>query len=119
LTALGDRPNLSNGGKWVRVAALEDITAAGVKGIEVQGYELALYHINGSIHCTSNVCTHAYALLSDGFLEGIEIECPLHAGRFDILTGKALCPPVTEQLDVYQVKVSGSDIFVYLPEKVD
>ncbi|MGE3988610.1 non-heme iron oxygenase ferredoxin subunit [Pseudorhodoplanes sp.] len=111
---LEKKPNQSVGGSWVRVASIDEIPAAGVRAVEVNGHELALYNIAGSIFCTSNICTHAYALLSDGFLEGTEIECPLHAGRFDVLTGKALCSPVTENLVVYETKVSGTDVLVLL-----
>jgi len=102
-------------GNWVRVASVDETHTSAVRGIEVNGYELALYNIEGEIYCTSNICTHAYALLSDGFLEGDEIECPLHAGRFHIPSGKALCAPATENLTVYETRVSGTDVFVLLP----
>ena len=56
--------------------------------------------------------THEFAFLSEGFVDGDVIECPLHAGTFDILTGKAMSPPVTEDLRTYSVKVEGDDIYV-------
>jgi len=34
----------------------------------------------------------------DGFLDGHEIECPLHQGKFDVRDGKPTCAPVTEAL---------------------
>jgi len=105
----------STGGSWVRVAAIDEVPVGGVVGIERNGHELAIYNINGSIYCTSNVCTHAYALLSDGFFEGTEIECPLHAGRFDIRTGEALCLPVSEGLAIYEAKTSLTDVLVFIP----
>jgi naphthalene 1,2-dioxygenase system ferredoxin subunit len=60
------------------------------------------------------VCTHAYARLSDGWLDKSEIECPLHAGRFDVKTGKALCPPVTEDIKTYPVRLVGDEIQIKL-----
>ena len=56
--------------------------------------------------------THAYARLSDGWLDGITIECPLHAARFDIRTGAVLDPPATEDLKTYPVRIVGDDIQV-------
>ncbi|MEC9152872.1 MAG: nitrite reductase (NAD(P)H) small subunit [Pseudomonadota bacterium] len=50
--------------------------------------------------------------MADGFQEGREIECPLHEGRFDIKTGKALCAPVSEDLKTYEVKVENGNVFV-------
>ena len=42
------------------------------------------------------------------------IECPLHAGRFDINTGKVLDPPATDDLKTYPVRVVGDEIQVKL-----
>jgi naphthalene 1,2-dioxygenase system ferredoxin subunit len=46
------------------------------------------------------------------FLEGHEIECPLHQGRFDVRTGKAMCAPLTEDLRSYPVKIEGGRVFL-------
>jgi 3-phenylpropionate/trans-cinnamate dioxygenase ferredoxin component len=61
------------------------------------------------------MCTHGKALLSEGFLEDGCIECPLHQGRFDVRTGKAMCAPVTVDLRTYGVKREGDDIYVRTP----
>ena len=42
------------------------------------------------------------------------IECPLHAARFDIRTGKVLDPPATEDLKTYPVRVVGDEIQIRL-----
>jgi naphthalene 1,2-dioxygenase system ferredoxin subunit len=52
--------------------------------------------------------------MSNGFLEGREIECPLHQGRFDVCTGKALCAPLTENIRTYPVRIDQSRIWVKL-----
>ena len=71
-----------------------------------------MYRSAGEFFATDNVCTHAYALLSDGYLEDGCIECPLHQARFDIRTGQALCAPATLDLKTYPVKVEGEDVLV-------
>jgi naphthalene 1,2-dioxygenase system ferredoxin subunit len=83
-----------------------------VVGIEVQGRDIALYGTEDGIHATDNICTHGHARLCDGFLEGHEIECPLHQGRFDVRTGKAMCAPLTEDLRSYPVKIEGGRVFL-------
>jgi naphthalene 1,2-dioxygenase system ferredoxin subunit len=50
--------------------------------------------------------------MSDGFLEGKEIECPLHQGKFDVCTGKALCAPLTEDIRVYPVRIENKRVFL-------
>jgi len=99
---------------WVKAAARGDLAEGEVLGVEVAGHDLALYDIDGALFATDNVCTHAYARLSDGWLEGGEIECPLHAGRFDVRTGKALSPPVDEDIKTYPVRLVGDEIQVKL-----
>jgi len=97
---------------WVRAAARGDLTEGEVLGVEVGGRSIALYDADGSLYATDNVCTHAYACLSDGWLDGEVIECPLHAARFDIRTGKVLDSPATEDLKTYPVRVVGDEIQV-------
>ncbi len=99
---------------WVRVAARGDLSSGEVIGVEVAGHSIALYDSDGGLFATDNVCTHAYACLSDGWLDGAAIECPLHAARFDIRTGKVLDPPATEDLKTYPVRLIGDDIEVKL-----
>ena len=50
------------------------------------------------------------------FIDGDIIECPLHAGQFHIPTGKAMSPPVTEDLKTFAVKVEGDDLYVEVPK---
>jgi len=99
---------------WTRAAGSSDLAAGEVLGVEVAGRSIALYAADDGIFATDNICTHAYACLSDGWLDGEVIECPLHAARFDIRTGKVLDPPATEDLKTYQVRVVGDEIQVRL-----
>jgi naphthalene 1,2-dioxygenase system ferredoxin subunit len=99
---------------WVRAAGRGDLAAGDVLGVTVGGREIALFDLDGEVFATSDVCTHAYARLSDGWLDRDEIECPLHAGRFDVRSGKALCPPVTEDIKTYPVRVVGDEIQIKL-----
>ena len=85
-----------------------------VIGVLVNGRDVALYNTGGEIFATDNVCTHGQARLCDGFLEGHEIECPLHQGKFDVRTGKPTCAPVTEAIRSYLVKVEAGRIFLAL-----
>ena len=101
---------------WVRVAAAADVPEGGVIAVRVGEREIALYHLpGGEYRATDNICSHESAQLSDGWLENGEIECPLHAARFDIRSGKALCAPAEKDLDVFAVKAEGGDLLLRLP----
>jgi nitrite reductase/ring-hydroxylating ferredoxin subunit len=102
--------------EWVRVAAAADIAEGSVLGVRVGEREIAVYHLpGGEYRASDNICTHEYALLSDGWLENGCIECPLHAGQFDVRTGKAMCAPVDRDLEVFEVKLEGDAVLVQLP----
>lgn len=101
---------------WVRVASVKEIGAGQVRACQVGKRDIAVYHLDdGGWAATDNICSHAFALLSEGWLEGTEIECPLHAARFDVTSGKALCPPADQPLQVFPVKVEGNDVLVQVP----
>jgi nitrite reductase/ring-hydroxylating ferredoxin subunit len=95
---------------WIRAAARGDLAAGEVIGVVVGGRSIAIYDSDGQLFATDNICTHAYACLSDGWLDGETIECPLHAARFDIRTGKVLDPPATEDLKIYPVRAVDDEI---------
>ncbi len=98
---------------WVRVAARADVAENTAKAIRVGSKEIALYHLpGGEFRATDNICTHEYAQLTDGWLEDGCIECPLHAARFDIRSGKALCAPADVDLAVFEVKAEGEDLLI-------
>lgn len=103
----------SDGG-WVKAANRGDLAEGDVLGVVIGGHDIALYDLGGEVFATDNVCTHAYARLSDGWLDRGEIECPLHAGRFDIKSGEATAPPCTEALKIYPVRLQGDEIQVKL-----
>lgn len=100
---------------WVRVAAKGDVAEGKCLGVRAGGKEIAIFHLpGGEFHATDNVCTHEYALLTEGWLENGCIECPLHAAQFDVRTGKALSAPADIDLAVFRVKVEGDDVLINL-----
>ena len=97
---------------WLDVAAADAIAEDEVVGVEADGLALALYRVEGALFATSNTCTHGQARLCDGWLEGHEIECPLHQGRFDLRNGHALCAPLTANLRVFPTRVEAGRVYV-------
>ena len=101
---------------WQKVARMTDIPDDAALGTGTPARPLAVYRVEGAVYCTGNLCTHAEAYLSDGYLEGYEIECPLHGARFDIRTGRVLCQPASHDIPRYAVKVEGDAVFADLPD---
>lgn len=100
--------------QWIDATAMDDVPADDVIGVVVAGRDIALYNAGGEIFATDNICTHGQARLCEGFLEGHEIECPLHQGRFDVRNGQPTCAPVTEAIRSYPVRIEGGRVFLAL-----
>jgi apoptosis-inducing factor 3 len=101
--------------QYVRAAKVADLQPGSVLRVEVAGRAIALYNLDGAFYATDEICTHAYASLAEGFVDGETIECPLHGATFSIKTGEALSAPATEPLATYAVRVDGDELLVAVP----
>lgn len=77
---------------------------------------IAIFRNGDEYFAVSDRCTHGDASLAEGWLEGYEIECPIHAGRFDIRTGAALAFPVTEAVATYPTRWVHGLLYVVLAQ---
>jgi naphthalene 1,2-dioxygenase system ferredoxin subunit len=97
---------------WIKVANASDVPEDGTLLVNLGMEPVCLYNLGGEIFATHDTCTHGQASLADGFIEGEEIECPLHQGRFQIATGKAVGVPCTEDIRTYAVKIENGAVLL-------
>jgi 3-phenylpropionate/trans-cinnamate dioxygenase ferredoxin component len=97
---------------WQRVASVTDVKPDSPVPVTIGDKQLAIYKLDDEFYCLDDVCPHAYALLSSGFIENDRVECPLHQAAFEIRTGKCVAPPAEEDLKKYPLKVEGNDILI-------
>ena len=95
-----------------RVCHQSELGPGGVKRLE--GFDVAVFNVNGALFAIKDVCTHAELPLSEGELAGETIVCPWHGACFSLRTGEALTLPATEPLQTFPVIVQESSIFVEL-----
>jgi nitrite reductase/ring-hydroxylating ferredoxin subunit len=98
--------------KWVAVGKRSALEAGAMMGVDVGDLQIAVYNVDGEFYATDNICTHAFAMLTDGFLDGDIIECPLHGGCFKVKTGEGQGAPISEDVRTYPVRLVGDDIEV-------
>ena len=97
---------------FIKVAQVSELKTGEMIAVTIGDDQVLLTNIEGNFHAIDDVCSHAYACLSDGDIDGEEVECPLHGGSFNAMTGMPMNPPADKSLSVFQVKVEGDDIFV-------
>ena len=100
--------------KWTDVAAEADLFEGAGIPVSPGGRDIALFAVEGEVFATDNLCTHGNAKLCDGFVEGHEIECPFHQGRFDLRSGAPTLAPCTEAIKTWPVKIEAGRVLLDL-----
>ena len=73
---------------------------------------IAVFNVDGAFYGVADLCTHATASISEGYLEDdCTVECPIHTARFCLKTGRALCLPATEPLRTFPIIVDNDQIY--------
>ena len=99
---------------WVDALSTDDLPTDDVFGVVVAGRDIAIYTVGDATYATDNICTHGQARLCDGFLDGHEIECPLHQGKFDVRNGEPTCEPVTDAIRSYPVRIDVQRVYLQI-----
>lgn len=97
---------------FVELASIDSIPANSVRAFLVGSHKIAVFHLDGRFHAIGDTCSHEEASLSEGEVDGREIECPRHGARFDITTGRNLTLPAVVPVRKYEVKVADGKLFV-------
>ena len=98
----------------IKLCDIEEFDGEDKLQVEVDGHEpFAVYEIEGQYFVTEDTCTHGKASLADeGELEGFEIECTWHDGRFDVRTGEATTMPCSKPLKTFTVTREADSIYI-------
>lgn len=102
--------------RWRIACRHRDVKDGEPQTVKLDGVSIGVYRVGDAFHAVHDVCTHEFALLSQGYQEGDVIECPLHQARFNVVTGKCLGPLAKTDLAVFPVKLDGDDLLVELPD---
>lgn len=95
-----------------KVASASEIPAGEMQVVEVDGAEIVIANLGTKFVAFQNECTHRQGPLGDGILEGNVVECPYHAGQFNVETGEVVASPPEEPIKTYAVQVEGDEISI-------
>jgi 3-phenylpropionate/trans-cinnamate dioxygenase ferredoxin subunit len=91
---------------------LADLPEGSMRACAVDGRELVICRTRDGVFALDNICTHAYARLSEGRLRGARLICPLHGASFDVRDGRVLGAPATRPLTTHALRVADGRIEV-------
>lgn len=103
--------------KTINVGSVDEIDEEEAKVVSGEengtGEDIAIFHAeDGNFYALNDECTHETASLADGWIEGTEVECPVHSARFCLKAGTALCMPATVDAKTHKVEVRDGDIYL-------
>lgn len=97
---------------WTAVGERAQVDADNPLGASVGETKIGIYEVDGALHAIEDVCPHAYALLTQGFVDGCEVECPLHNAVFDVTSGHHLRGEPCRNLKTFPVRITDGRIEV-------
>lgn len=67
---------------------------------------------DGEFYAINDICSHGEVSLSEGEIEGCQVECWAHGARFDLRTGEATELPAIDPVDAYPIRIDGERVLV-------
>ncbi len=98
--------------EFLEALKTEEFADGEMKLTELNGKAITVAHVGADYYAFDNACTHKQCSLSGGTLEGAEVVCPCHGGKFDVKTGQATALPAVSPVTTYPVKVENGSIYV-------
>lgn len=103
----------SDSSAGVRLCRVDEVDDGEALQVLIEGRApFAVYHVGGEFFVSDDTCTHGEASLSEGTVDGAEIECPWHSGKFCLRTGEALNFPAVTPIRVYPATVRDGAVFI-------
>lgn len=99
---------------WITVGKKNEVTEDEPLALQVNGLKIGLFFIDEHFYALENVCPHAFALLTEGFIDGLTVECPLHEAIFNLETGVLESGPGCRDLCTYPVRVENGEVQIQL-----
>ena len=99
------------------MASVGDVPLESLKKVEAGSTPVCLAHAeDGNFYALNDTCTHEEFSLSDGELWEMDVECPQHGSRFNLVTGKVTGLPAVIAATTYTVTLEGDEVFIEVPE---
>jgi nitrite reductase/ring-hydroxylating ferredoxin subunit/ferredoxin-thioredoxin reductase catalytic subunit len=94
----------------VPVFRVDDLPPGQIRHVKIGRRDIAVARVGDEFFALGNVCRHAFAPLSEGFMDGYHVMCPWHGWRYDVRDGTTDHPDA--DVRTYPTVVKGGDVYV-------
>ena len=103
-----ESPELS--AQWTALLPLADLPTDGTGAtVEVPGYRLAVFHVDGELRVLDDECPHAGASLGAGVCLDGDVTCPWHGWHFRLSDGSNT-DGLSERVAVHPARVNDAGV---------
>ncbi len=98
---------------YVRVCAADEVAPGAAKGVVADSIPVAVVRTkDDDWFAIYDICSHQDYSLSEGEVDGCDLECWAHGSRFDLRTGHPDAPPATRPVPIYPVRIVAGQVEV-------
>ncbi len=98
---------------WKNICKASELDQDQGVSVTVDGKEIGVFLVDEKPYAIADICPHAYARLSQGFVDGDTVECPLHEAVFEIKTGKCTKGPGSD-VSIYPIQIVDGQVQIQL-----
>ncbi len=99
----------------ILIGQSEDLDKDSVENFEYEDNDYAIYHLESGFFATQGHCNcEEQAFLSEGTIEGEELECASCGKTFSIVSGDPISDPEAGSLTIYDVTEENGKIYLNL-----
>ncbi len=103
-------------GNFIKVTERSRLREGAGRAFTVDGRELALYLVEGTVYAVENLCPHQHIpVLAEGEVNGTVLTCPMHGWQYDLTTGRSV--NASSRLTQFDVRCEGDAVFVSIPDE--
>ncbi len=89
---------------WTSLCQLDELIEGQGRYVEVDGFRLAVFLVEGEARVIDDICPHAGASLAQGFVDDGCVVCPAHFWTFRLDTGE-LCNSPSCRISTYPTRL--------------
>lgn len=103
-------------GQRIALGTVGDFPDGEAAVVEVNGKDVAVFHVGGQFYAIDDLCPHMGASLSSGHVEDGVVTCPWHYWRFRLSDGAWADNPKVKT-GCYAVHRVGDEVVLEVPDK--